>query len=389
MLNFPEFAQKCIENIEKSGHEAYFVGGCVRDGLFGMTFDDVDITTSATPDEICEIFDKTIPTGIKHGTVTVIIDGKHLEVTTFRTETGYNDSRHPDSVEFVKDIKFDLSRRDFTVNAMAFNPKSGLIDLFGGKTDLEKQIIRTVGDPNKRFEEDALRIIRAFRFASKLGFKIEEETLNSALKMGDLVQNISGERIYSELIKIANSKFPENSERLFNSGTLLPFGLGRFKSESANYKVLIESTLSTQEITALFVSLFEHNIELIKANLHPDNLFLKLLKQLDDLIERKPNGDNLSIKQCLRTHGDAVKLYGKWLQLTKKDSSGKFSAILEEIKTNNEPYLISHLTVNGNDLLSLGFSGEEIRTLLNIMLDEVVKHPEHNQKNFLIDFLGK
>ena len=191
MLSIPENAARVIDRLTQNGYEAYIVGGCVRDSLLGLTVSDFDITTSAKPEKVIELFEKTVPTGIKHGTVTVMIGNEPIEVTTFRTEGVYNDSRHPEDVEFVSDIREDLSRRDFTVNAIAYNEKTGIVDLFGGMSDLENKILRAVGDPEKRFREDALRILRLFRFASQLGFEIEENTLNSALSLKDGLENIS------------------------------------------------------------------------------------------------------------------------------------------------------------------------------------------------------
>ena len=181
-MKYPEYIKNCIEMLEAAGYSAYAVGGAVRDSLLGKEPSDWDVTTSAKPEETLDVFKnfRTIPTGIKHGTVTVLEnDGKKyipVEITTFRIDGEYRDSRHPESVEFSKDVRDDLSRRDFTVNAMAFNEKEGIIDVFGGQNDLEKCIIRAVGDPEKRFSEDALRILRAFRFASQLEFEIEEST---------------------------------------------------------------------------------------------------------------------------------------------------------------------------------------------------------------------
>jgi len=201
MFEIPQAQEFIINRLAQNGHKAYIVGGCVRDILLGKTPDDYDITTSATPQEIITLFEKTIPTGIKHGTVTVVVDGTAVEVTTFRTENGYTDNRRPDEVNFVSDIKEDLSRRDFTINAMAYNKQEGLIDLFDGRADLENKILRTVGNSEKRFKEDALRILRLFRFASVLGFQIEESTLHSAIENAHLLENVSRERIFTELKK--------------------------------------------------------------------------------------------------------------------------------------------------------------------------------------------
>ena len=188
-----------IEELEKNGYEGFVVGGCVRDTIMGRKPNDWDIATNAKPDEVMRIFRKTIPTGIDHGTVTVMINKVAYELTTYRIDGEYVDMRHPEKVEFSKNIVDDLSRRDFTINAMAYNKRIGLVDEFGGMDDIENKLIRCVGNPNKRFNEDALRMIRAVRFSAKLGFKIEEKTFQSILENASNIKKISIERINKEL----------------------------------------------------------------------------------------------------------------------------------------------------------------------------------------------
>ena len=202
MLSIPENAALVIDRLMQNGYEAYIVGGCVRDSLLGLAVSDFDITTAAPPEKVIELFEKTVPTGIKHGTVTVIIENEPIEVTTFRTEGIYKDSRHPENVEFVSDLKEDLSRRDFTVNAIAYDGDDGIIDLYGGLEDIKTRTLRTVRNPDERFCEDALRIMRLFRFASQLGFSIEENTEKSALSKLASLENISAERVFAELKKM-------------------------------------------------------------------------------------------------------------------------------------------------------------------------------------------
>ena len=199
----PDGALEILNRLENNGFEAYVVGGCVRDSLMGKNPDDWDVTTSAFPEEIIKVFkgEQVILTGLKHGTVTVRLRGKNYEVTTFRSEGEYLDSRHPSSVSFVRDIKEDLKRRDFTINAMAYSPKRGLIDLYEGVLDLEKGVLRAVGKAEERFEEDALRILRGVRFVSSTGFSLEENTLKAMLSKVGLLNKISAERILVELDK--------------------------------------------------------------------------------------------------------------------------------------------------------------------------------------------
>lgn len=207
-MDMPKNVDIAINLLQSAGFEAYAVGGCVRDSLLGKTPNDWDITTSAKPEDMKSVFADfhCIDTGIKHGTVTVVIDGEPLEITTFRLDGEYEDNRHPKSVTFTSNLGADLGRRDFTVNAMAYSKKTGTVDLFGGQNDLKNKIIRCVGDPDRRFNEDALRILRALRFASALDFEIEEKTAQSLLKNRALLGNISEERIAKELLKLVCGK---------------------------------------------------------------------------------------------------------------------------------------------------------------------------------------
>lgn len=207
-MDMPKNVDIAINLLQSAGFEAYAVGGCVRDSLLGKTPNDWDITTSAKPEDMKSVFAEfhCIDTGIKHGTVTVVIDGEPLEITTFRLDGEYEDNRHPKSVTFTSNLGADLGRRDFTVNAMAYSKMTGTVDLFGGQNDLKNKIIRCVGDPDRRFNEDALRILRALRFASALDFEIEEKTAQSLLKNRALLGNISEERIAKELLKLVCGK---------------------------------------------------------------------------------------------------------------------------------------------------------------------------------------
>ena len=215
-----------LEKFNKAGYEAYFVGGCVRDFLLGCEFSDIDITTNALPKEVKTIFRKSIDTGIQHGTVTILVDGESYEVTTFRTEDDYIDHRTPEKVEFVSNLKDDLDRRDFTINAMALDSKGNLYDYHNGKKDLTNKIIKTVNNPNERFFEDALRMLRAFRFSSKLGFEIEDSTLDAIKKNAELIKFVSVERITNEFKKLlAGIGSKRSLELLLDSklNTYIPF----------------------------------------------------------------------------------------------------------------------------------------------------------------------
>ena len=208
-LQLPENVQKIITTLQMYGYEAYAVGGCVRDSLLNRTPGDWDITTSAMPEETKSLFDKTFDTGIEHGTVTVVFGREGYEVTTYRIDGEYTDSRHPREVTFTRSLKEDLLRRDFTINAMAYNDKDGLIDIFGGKEDLQRKCIRCVGNAKERFSEDALRILRGVRFAAQLGFDISEDTKEGMRELAPTLRNISAERIQVELVKMLTSDRPE------------------------------------------------------------------------------------------------------------------------------------------------------------------------------------
>ena len=200
-MNIPDYALTVLERLERYGFEAYVVGGCVRDSLMGRTPKDWDVCTNALPEEVLRVFRKfhVIKTGLQHGTVTVMVNHEPVEVTTFRVDGAYSDNRHPDSVSFVSRVEEDLSRRDFTINAMAYNPRRGLVDAFGGQQDLQARVIRCVGDPDARFNEDGLRILRALRFASRFGFDVERETSDAVRRNRYLLENVSAERIFKEL----------------------------------------------------------------------------------------------------------------------------------------------------------------------------------------------
>ncbi|NLZ82338.1 MAG: CCA tRNA nucleotidyltransferase, partial [Clostridiales bacterium] len=217
-IQIPDKVNNIIDTIMSHGYEAYIVGGCVRDMVLGKEPEDWDITTSATPLQIKKIFKRTIDTGIQHGTVTVLLDHEHFEVTTYRLDGIYEDNRHPKEVSFTSSLTEDLRRRDFTINAMAYNKEEGFIDQFDGLADLEKGIIRCVGDPDERFNEDALRILRAVRFSAQLDFTIESATLEAIKDKVGFLRNISAERIRIELMKLLVSDHPERLRLLYETG---------------------------------------------------------------------------------------------------------------------------------------------------------------------------
>ena len=217
-IQIPEKAKNIIETIQNAGFEAYVVGGCVRDSILGRCPEDWDITTSARPEQVKALFRRTIDTGIQHGTVTVMLDKEGFEVTTYRVDGKYEDSRHPKEVTFTPNLEEDLKRRDFTINAMAYNETEGLIDIFGGLQDIGAKLIRCVGDPEERFGEDALRIMRAIRFSAQLGYEIHEDTEAAIRKLAPTLQKISAERIQVELTKLLISPHPDTLRDAYDMG---------------------------------------------------------------------------------------------------------------------------------------------------------------------------
>lgn len=220
LFSLPTPVAQCLNTLRRSGFAAYPVGGCVRDLLLGRVPGDWDITTAARPETVTALFEKTVPTGVQHGTVTVLLGDQSLEVTTFRADVGYSDGRHPDAVVFGDSLEEDLARRDFTVNAMALGEDGSVIDPFGGQTDLENRLIRAVGDPTVRFTEDALRMFRAIRFSAQLDFDMEEQTFAAIFALSDHAKYVSGERIKIEVEKTLLSDRPEFSALFLTTGLL-------------------------------------------------------------------------------------------------------------------------------------------------------------------------
>ena len=222
-IQLPDKVQKIINTLEEAGYEAYAVGGCVRDSILGREPDDWDVTTSAKPEEMKRLFPRTVDTGIKHGTVTVLLGGEGFEVTTYRIDGIYEDGRHPTEVTFTASLKEDLRRRDFTINAMAYNEQSGLVDIYGGLADMENRVIRCVGDARERFDEDALRMLRAVRFSAQLGFRIDGATGDAVKALAPNLQKISAERIQVELVKLVTSPHPDYLRTAYELGITAQF----------------------------------------------------------------------------------------------------------------------------------------------------------------------
>lgn len=378
MLKIPQKIEYVLSELQNGGHKAYIVGGCVRDILMEKTPNDFDIATSASTDEIIALFEKTIPTGIKHGTVTVLIDREPIEVTTFRTESDYLDHRHPQTVKFVNTLEKDLSRRDFTVNAIAYNHNEGIIDLFGGIKDINSKILRCVGYAETRFDEDALRILRLFRFAATLNFSIEKNTLNAALKMAFLLEKISSERIFSELKKMVLGENLNVLSSLINSNALSFLNI----EKTPDFNVI--NKLKTQNLK-LFCFLYFSSTDLEKTLnlLKTSNEFKAYCQNLKRLLITPIPKNKIDIKNLLRKYSpDILKDYFKIYEAISNDNISSIKLILDEILSNNEPYLIKHLEINGNSLEKMGYSGLEIKEKLEFLIEKVIENPKLNcEKN--------
>lgn len=401
-------AQKAISMLKNFGFEAYAVGGCVRDSLLGENPQDFDIATSAKPNEIKEVFknEHLIETGIKHGTVTVLINGEPLEITTFRIDKDYFDHRRPGKVEFTDSLENDLARRDFTINAMAYDEKIGIIDCFGGKNDLEHGIIRTVGDPDRRFDEDALRIMRALRFSSTLEFKIEKSTADSISKNKSLLKNVSGERIFSEFSKLLCGKNAakvifKHEDVIFEIIPELAVLKNQTCDENPENLSLFEYNLSLfeylpKDLTLRLTVLFnKSSAETVKTVLKRFNCSERLIKSVSLLIcsaNEKINPKPSEVKKLLQKL--EKDLFEKLLLLIKAKEMQKsnvepifeqlFSAE-QKILSEKSCYSLKSLAVNGNDLINAGIKPDKnMGKLLEILLEKVIEDEIPNEKERLI-----
>ena len=374
-----------MEEINKNGFEAYIVGGCVRDILLEREPKDFDITTSALPEDVKKIFPKTFDTGIEHGTVTVVLNKTNYEVTTFRIDGEYKDSRRPEEVIFTPNLKEDLSRRDFTVNAIAYSDETGYVDLFNGMEDLKNKIIRGVGNPDKRFKEDALRIMRAIRFSAQLGFDIEDETYKGILENRELLKNISVERIREELIKTISGDYIENLKLISKTEILKSINpkyhdylrahedLFIEKLKNAPKDLLIRISIMLQFLTADECAVF---LTFLKF----DNLMINNVSAIVKEINFELKKENYFIKKLINRMGKELFLN---LIITRLfiNLSGEDFEDLKNIydRVINEPIFLKDLKINGNDLKNIGITdGKKIGKCLNYLLDCVLKNAELN-----------
>ncbi len=382
----PKHVRQVLFTLRSRGYGAYLVGGCVRDMILGVQPNDWDICTSALPDEVRALFEKTVCTGIKHGTVTVMM-GKHpVEVTTFRAESEYIDHRHPKSVSFVLDLNTDLSRRDFTMNAMAISAEGIISDPFGGMEDIKNRLIRCVGVPEERFEEDALRMFRALRFSARLGFEIEEKTLAAIKSRAGYAASISAERVRDELEKLLLTKCPEKLATVLETGLLSVYAA--------------PAQLSAGELCAL--KLLPHKANerwcmlcwLLKKQgaiksavefltmLRLDRRTIACCRDSMELLALPAPKSPLEWKRQLRDYG--AETVGCAARCRDAAFDTACAKELKAVLKSGECYSMKQLAVNGDDLKKLGLEGQALGETLNFLLEYVMEFPENNRRELLM-----
>ena len=388
-MNMPKDVEFIIEEIEKNGFEAFIVGGCVRDALLHKEPEDWDITTSAKPEEIKKIFKKTIDTGIEHGTVSILLGRNTYEVTTYRLDGKYSDGRHPDKVEFSPLLEEDLKRRDFTINAMAYSKKVGLVDLFEGEKDLKKGIIRCVGVAKERFGEDALRMLRAIRFSAVLGFEIEENTAKAIVEIAPNLLKVSKERVLVEFNKSLLSSNVEKVNLIFEYGLYkyISKSFEKLEKQDINSLKLINKLSKKKYIRLVaFFSYANKDIALsILKELKSDNDTYNRVKVLLSYLREDIEETGYGIKKLLNNiESDNFDSLLELKNIFLKEDIKKVKIIKDEIISNNEAYKLSMLAITGRDLINLGIEkGPNIGKILEYLLDEVMKSQLNNHKKEL------
>ncbi len=383
-MKLPKNVDFILKELNRNGYEGYIVGGCVRDYLMGNEPHDYDITTSALPDEVKKVFPHTVDTGIQHGTVTVVIDKVGYEITTYRIDGEYKDNRHPEEVIFTDKLSGDLSRRDFTVNAIAYNPLKGYVDLFNGREDIEKKIIRGVGVPAKRFQEDALRMMRAVRFSAQLDFSIEDITLKALKENADLIKNISIERIREEFFKLLLSNHNERLDILLNSG-MTEYFLPEILNRKYDYmKINFLSRDIVVRLSYILSHIESKSVNKIMKRLKTDNKTASAVTNIVKYVNYKIN-DSYSMRKLINLVGENT------LKLIEVIGALNNSDMIFEINmynsVKNDCCTLKSLALTGNDLISIGIKGKEIGEFLNKALDLVMKEPDKNNREVLLNII--
>ena len=393
-IRMDEGAAELLDTLHRAGYAAYVVGGCVRDSLLGLTPHDWDLCTSALPQQVMELFgaQRCIPTGLQHGTVTVKQSGALYEITTFRTEGTYTDGRHPDEVHFVPDVREDLARRDLTINAMAYNEKEGLVDPFGGQADLQSGIVRAVGVPRQRFTEDALRILRLYRFAARFGFAIDPPTAQAAQELCAHLDCVSVERIEEELAKLLSAPAPA----AYLDKKILLVILPELSSEAlAAAKPVVDACPAGAEnlpirLAALLLSLGEDGIRRTLKRLRCSNALIEEAAVLvREAVPGVPVSLNIYARRLLGKYNlctvQRIAALGTALQPERAADFAALSELAEQLDADSVCCRVSQLAVNGRDLMAAGVpAGPGIRKILEALLDGVIREEYPNERQALL-----
>ena len=393
-IRMDEGAAELLDTLHRAGYAAYVVGGCVRDSLLGLTPHDWDLCTSALPQQVMELFgaQRCIPTGLQHGTVTVKQSGALYEITTFRTEGTYTDGRHPDEVHFVPDVREDLARRDFTINAMAYNEKEGLVDPFGGQADLQSGVLRAVGVPRQRFTEDALRILRLYRFAARFGFSINPPTAQAAQELCAHLDCVSVERIEEELAKLLSAPAPAAylDEKIL--GVVLP----ELSPEAlAAAKPVVDACPAGERalpvrLAALLLSLGEDGTRRTLRRLRCSNACIEETAVLvREAVPGVPVSLNIYARRLLGKYNlctvQRIAALGTALQPERAADFAALSELAEQLDADGVCCRVSQLAVNGRDLMAAGVpAGPGIRKVLEALLDGVIREEYPNERQALL-----
>ena len=393
-IRMDEGAAELLDTLHRAGYAAYVVGGCVRDSLLGLTPHDWDLCTSALPQQVMELFgaQRCIPTGLQHGTVTVKQSGALYEITTFRTEGTYTDGRHPDEVHFVPDVREDLARRDLTINAMAYNEKEGLVDPFGGQADLQSGIVRAVGVPRQRFTEDALRILRLYRFAARFGFAIDPPTAQAAQELCAHLDCVSVERIEEELAKLLSAPAPA----AYLDKKILLVILPELSSEAlAAAKPVVDACPAGEQalpvrLAALLLSLGEDGIRRTLKRLRCSNALIEEAAVLvRETVPGVPVSLNIYARRLLGKYNlctvQRIAALGTALQPERAADFAVLSELAEQLDADGVCCRVSQLAVNGRDLMAAGVpAGPGIRKVLEALLDGVIREEYPNERQALL-----
>lgn len=393
-IQVPEAAKSIIRQLNDHGFEAFVVGGCVRDSLLGRVPEDWDITTSASPTQVKEIFARTVDTGIQHGTVTVLIDRCGYEVTTYRIDGEYEDGRHPKNVEFTGNLLEDLKRRDFTINAMAYSDREGLIDAFGGIKDLKDRMIRCVGNANDRFSEDALRILRAIRFSAQLDFDIERETKKGICHIAPNMIKVSKERVQVELTKLLLSEHPERVIEVYESG-ISPYISEHFKDAGSRLSHLEKVSLLPVKKHVRWSGFLRMenaaDASEILRELKMDNDTIHQTEKIVSLWREKIPVEKAEVRRLmshlpLELFNDLLDFWGIFCKEEDKEQLMLVRRSSEEILSSGDCIHLKDLAITGRDLLETGRRpGPEIGKILDRLFQVVLEDPQCNRREILLE----